>query len=203
MLRSYIKATRLHRWLARTDCPPAIQECRVLFDRVYAPKGAPDPSQELAEDPMDDIVQVPDSAMTSMVPEDLYTLIRRRKAVLRASLKFDGIVYSRASTHMGNSQIFFYPNGDKSLAPVAASIKYIYGTLTAEMLFAVQRHLPLDLHDNHTIDPFSMYPDFPAKLYSTNLQSRLEKVKVSWVVSHFARWVISDSHIVILSLSRD
>ncbi|KAG2127454.1 uncharacterized protein EDB93DRAFT_1096558 [Suillus bovinus] len=169
MLRSYIKAARLHRWLARTDCPPAIQECRALFDKVYAPKGAPDPSQELAEDPMDDI--------------------------------FDGIVYCRASTHMGNSQIFFYPNGDKSLTPVAASIKYIYGTLTGEMLFAVQRHLPLD--NSRTIDPFSMYPDFPAKLYSTNFQSRLEKAKVSWVVSHFARWAVSDSHIVILSVSRD
>ncbi|KAG2137126.1 uncharacterized protein EDB93DRAFT_1091336 [Suillus bovinus] len=160
MLRSYIKAARLHRWLARTDCPPAIQECRALFDKVYAPK-----------------------------------------AVLRASLKFDGIVYCRASTHMGNSQIFFYPNGDKSLTPVAASIKYIYGTLTGEMLFAVQRHLLLD--NNRTIDPFSMYPDFPAKLYSTNFQSRLEKAKVSWVVSHFARWAVSDSHIVILSVSRD
>jgi hypothetical protein len=102
---------------------------------------------------------------------------------------------------MGNSQIFFYPNGDKSLTPVAASIKYIYGTLTGELLFAVQRHLPLD--NNRTIDPFLMYPDFPAKLYLTNVQSRLEKVKVSWVVSHFTRWAVSDSHIVILSLSRD
>ena len=103
---------------------------------------------------------------------------------------------------MGNSQIFFYPNGDRSLTPVPTNIKYIYGTLTGEMLFAVQRHLPLDLHDR-TIDPFSMYPDFPAKLYSTNFQSRLEKVKVSWAVSHFARWAVSDCHAVILSLSRD
>ncbi|KAG2091535.1 uncharacterized protein F5147DRAFT_586320 [Suillus discolor] len=171
MLCSYIKATRFRRWLARPDCPPAIQECRVLFDKVYAPK----------------------------VPEDLYTLIRRRKAVLRASLKFDGIIYSRASTHLGNSQILFYPDGDRSLTPVPASIIYIYGTTTGEMSFAVQRHLPLDIHN----DPFSMYPDFPAKLYSTNLQSSLEKVKVSWVVGHFARWAVSDSHAVILSLSRD
>ncbi|KAG1742836.1 hypothetical protein EDB19DRAFT_1700617 [Suillus lakei] len=117
-----------------------------------------------------------------MVPEDLYTLIRRRTAVLRVSLKFDDIIYSRASMHMGN-KILFYPNGDRSLTPVPASIEYIYGTLTGEMLFAVQRHLPLDLH-NRTIDSFSMYPDFPAKLYSANFQSRLEKVKVSWVVSH-------------------
>ncbi|KAG2050010.1 hypothetical protein BDR06DRAFT_892543, partial [Suillus hirtellus] len=149
------------------DCPPAIQECRVLFDKVYAPKGAIDPHQELAEDPMDDV--------------------------------FDGIIYSRASTHLGNSQILFYPDGDRSLTPVPASIIYIYGTMTGEMSFAVQQHLLLDIHN----DPFSMYPDFPAKLYSTNLQSSLKKVKVSWVVGHFAWWVVSDSHAVILSLSCD
>ncbi|KAG2064014.1 hypothetical protein BDR04DRAFT_1036466 [Suillus decipiens] len=32
MLLSYIKAARLRCWLARPDCPPAIQECGVLFD---------------------------------------------------------------------------------------------------------------------------------------------------------------------------
>ncbi|KAG1882044.1 hypothetical protein C8R48DRAFT_587271 [Suillus tomentosus] len=170
MLRSYIKATKFRCWLARPDCPPAIQECRILFDRVYAPNGATDP---LPEDPMDD-----------------------------ASLKYDGIIYSRASTHLGNSQVFFYPGGDRSLTLVPANITYIYGTLTGEMMFAVQRHLPLDPH-NRPIDPFSMYSEFPAKLYSTNLQSCLEKVKVSWVVGHFARWAVSDCHTVILSLSRD
>ncbi|KAG2739280.1 hypothetical protein P692DRAFT_20756232, partial [Suillus brevipes Sb2] len=103
---------------------------------------------------------------------------------------------------LGNSQILFYPRGDRSLTPVPASIKYIYGTLTDEMLFAVRRHLPLDHHDR-TVDPFSMYPDFPAKLYSADLESRLENAKVSWVVGHFARWTVSGRHAVILSLSRD
>lgn len=28
----------LHYWLSQLDCPPAIQECKVLFDRIYAPK---------------------------------------------------------------------------------------------------------------------------------------------------------------------
>ncbi|KAG1794240.1 uncharacterized protein HD556DRAFT_1237055, partial [Suillus plorans] len=117
-----------------------------------------------------------------------------------ATLKFDGVIYSKASTHLGNSQIFFYPRGDRSLTPVAASIKYIYSTLTGELLFAVQRHILLD---HHIIDPFSMYPDFPAKLYSTDFETRLENAKVSWVVSHFARWRVSDCHAVILFLSHD
>jgi hypothetical protein len=199
MLLSYIKAARLRCWLARPDCPPAIQECGVLFDRVFN-KNATNSIHELAEDPMNDTIMVADCAATSAVPEDLYTLIRRRTAVLRATLKFEGVIYSKASTHVGNSQIFFYPRGDRSLTPVPANIKYIYSTLTGELLFAVQRHIPLD---HHIVDPFSLYPDFPAKLYSTDLENRLENAKVSWVVSHFARWRVSDGYAVILSLSRD
>ncbi|KAG2030820.1 hypothetical protein BDR03DRAFT_1016760 [Suillus americanus] len=57
MLLSYIKAARLCHWLTRPDCPPAIQECG------------------LAEDPMNDTIQVANCAATSAVPEDLYTLI--------------------------------------------------------------------------------------------------------------------------------
>lgn len=202
MLRSYIKTTMFRRWLARLDCPPAVQECRDIFDGVYAPKSSQNSSQEFAEDPMNDTIRVPDCAMTSAVPDDLYTLLRRRTAILRATLKFDGVIYSRASTHLGNSQILYYPRGDRTLTPVPASIRYIYGTLTGELVFAAQRHLPLDPHYN-TIDPFSFYPDFPAKMYSTGLESRLENVKVTWVVSHFARCTVSSRHTVILALSRD
>ncbi|KAG1832853.1 hypothetical protein DFJ58DRAFT_671028, partial [Suillus subalutaceus] len=150
-------------------CPPAIQECRDIFDRVYAPKSAENSSQQY---------------------------------YVRATLKFDGIMYSRASTHLGNSQILFYPRGDQTLTPVPASIKYIYGTLMGELSFAAQRYLPPDCHDG-MIDPFSIYPDFTAKMYSMELESRLENVKVTWAVSHFARWTVSTRHAVILSLSRD
>ncbi|KIK37974.1 hypothetical protein CY34DRAFT_91769, partial [Suillus luteus UH-Slu-Lm8-n1] len=202
MLHSHIKTTMLCRWLARLDSLPIIQECRDIFDRVYTPKSAENSSQEFAEDPINDIICVPYSAMTSAVPDDLYSLLKRRTTILHATLKFEGVIYSRASTHLGNSQVLFYPQGDRTLTPVPASIKYIYGTLTGELSFAAQRHLPLDRQDC-TIDPFSIYPDFPAKMYSTELESRLENVKVTWVVSHFARWMVSGRHTVILFLSRD
>jgi hypothetical protein len=76
MLRSFIKTTMFRRWLARLDCPPAVQECRDIFDGVYAPKSSQNSSQEFAEDPMNDTIRVPDCAMTSAVPDDLYTLLR-------------------------------------------------------------------------------------------------------------------------------
>ncbi|KAG2076367.1 hypothetical protein BDR04DRAFT_1114419 [Suillus decipiens] len=108
---------------------------------------------------------VADCAVTSMVPDDLYALIRQQMAVLHATLKFNSVVYSKASTHLGNSQIFFYPQGDWLLTPVPASIKYIYNH-----------------HHTRIMDPFAMYRSFPAKLYLTDLESHLENVKVSWVV---------------------
>jgi hypothetical protein len=63
-------------------------------------KSATNSIRELAEDPMNDTIHVADCAATSAVPEDLYALIRRRMAVLHTTLKFDGIVYSKASTHL-------------------------------------------------------------------------------------------------------
>lgn len=38
LLYSFIKAGRLKRWLARSDCPPAFKELKKLFDRLYMPK---------------------------------------------------------------------------------------------------------------------------------------------------------------------
>jgi hypothetical protein len=201
MLNSYIRATKLRCWLSRPDCPPVIRECKVLFDRMYAPKSATKSDEELAEDPFDDSVHAPISATATAVPEDLYALIKRRTAVLRARLRFDGVVYSRASTHVGNSQVFFYPRGDRLSSPIPGSIRHIYASPAGELVLAVQRYIPLG-RDDHTIDPFAMYPGFPAKLYSSSLSCHLETVKVAWVVGHFARWKVSSDQAVILSLCR-
>ena len=37
-----------------------------------------------------------------------------------------GVVYSHTSTDIGNSLIFFYPQGNRLLKPIPGSIKYIY-----------------------------------------------------------------------------
>ncbi|KIJ59119.1 hypothetical protein HYDPIDRAFT_76818, partial [Hydnomerulius pinastri MD-312] len=39
MLQSYIKGAKLRAWLSRPECPPAVQECKVLLDRAYGTKG--------------------------------------------------------------------------------------------------------------------------------------------------------------------
>ena len=108
LLHSHLRASKLKLWLPRTDCPPVFQEIKVLFDRIYAPKT------------LDSEVQT----QTRSVPSDLQSLLNAntKKVSLRARFRRNGIVYSRESTHAGNSQIYFYPNGDLRAPPVAGSI---------------------------------------------------------------------------------
>ncbi|KIK17456.1 hypothetical protein PISMIDRAFT_71177, partial [Pisolithus microcarpus 441] len=35
MLHSYLKGAKLRAWLSRLDCPPAIQECKIILNRAY------------------------------------------------------------------------------------------------------------------------------------------------------------------------
>jgi hypothetical protein len=196
MLQSYLKAARLRGWLSRPQCPPAIQECKILLDRAYRSKDA---SHHIDEYPLNDSARVPDTAMQTPVPEDLFRLTHQRIAVLRAHLKHERVIYSRSSTHIGNSLVLFYPKGDYNSSPVPGSIKYIYGS-NGILTFAVQRQCPL-LHGGQR-DPFATYAHFPAKLYSSTVLDNLEIVKLSWVVSHFARWAVSDDQVIVLSLCR-
>ncbi|KAG2053516.1 hypothetical protein BDR06DRAFT_885946, partial [Suillus hirtellus] len=93
MLYSFIKTSKLCCWLSQPDCLPAIQECKILFDKMSAPKSATNLGEELTEDPLDDSVQASPSASAVAVPEDLYALIKRR--------------------------FFFYPRGDRLSSPVS------------------------------------------------------------------------------------
>ncbi|KAG2059885.1 hypothetical protein BDR06DRAFT_848123, partial [Suillus hirtellus] len=49
MLHLFIKTSKIRCWLSCPDCPPAIQECKFLFDNMYAPKSTATLGEELAE----------------------------------------------------------------------------------------------------------------------------------------------------------
>jgi hypothetical protein len=106
MLSSFIKTSTLHYWLSRLDSPLAIQEYKFLFDSTYALKSAATLDEEFAEDPLNDGIQAPSSTVAVPVPEDLFVPIKWCTVILCARLKFNGTVYSRAFTHVRNSQLF-------------------------------------------------------------------------------------------------
>jgi hypothetical protein len=177
MLQSFIRSSRLRAWLAKPDCPPAIRECQRLFNRLF--------SSHLDDLPVED----------AHFPE-VHGMHGMHKTSRR--FKYDGVNYATSSTHIGNSLILFYPNGDRSQSPVPASITNIF--ITEEMVtFVVFRHLQAS---SGTVDPFHFFPDLSIALYSSRLSNTPENVNVEWVLGHFARFAVSAENVAVVSLSR-
>jgi hypothetical protein len=184
MLSSFVRAANLKHWLARPDCPPFIEECKRVFDQAFS-------------NTEDDKNTISQSAFHP-VPAFLRGIIKSQKVALRARHFYDHVTFSRMSTHLGNSLIMFYPSGDHSNKPVPGSINYIVAQDGGEVVYVIRRQQP----SSGAIDPFSRYPHFHAKIYSTVLSENLEVVKPEWVFSHYARWDLDEKHAVVLSLSR-
>lgn len=165
-------------------------ECKILFDKAYAPQR--DGYQWDAGAETGGMTE----ALPIAAPVDLHQLVKR-KVILHARLTLGRVVFARSSTHLGNSLIYFYVDGIRGARPAPGCIKYIFETDGINM-FAVQRHLP---PPNGTVNPFKYYPHFPAELFSAGLSPNLEIVKVEWVMCHFARFTLTSEHVAVLSLS--
>ena len=190
--RAFLRAANLRRWLSRPNCPNVIRQCKVLFDKLYGEKA--DGNAHLQEISLAD-----DNPPTSVpTPDDLRALINRSRVILQARYRADGVIYARAQTHVGNSLIMYYPDGDRSLPPIPGSIQYIY-SIDGRLRFAVRRyHTPTLSYS----DPFRHYADFPARIWATDKMDQLEAVEVGWVLSHFAQYRVSDTDVVVLALSQ-
>lgn len=192
LTRTFIRAGHLKRWLASSECPEILRYCKSIFDKAFG--------QNLEHDsPANDDDDMKPNPQKQRTPDDLKHLIRSNTVTLQAHHRHNGVVFSRSSTHMGNSLIYFYPSGSKSLSPVPGSITYIYHTDDTPITYTVRRQLPTP---PFTLDPFQAYPNFPAKLYSSALSENLETVRLEWVVAHYARWRLNPSEVVVVSLSR-
>jgi len=138
ILHTFIRAGNLKRWLARPDCLALIRACKELFDRAYSM----DPTQDADADDAAQHMQV-------RSPDDLRPLIEYPTISLRARHSHNGISYTRSSTHVGNSLVYYHPRGDETLEPVPGSIKYIYLPPHGAVTFVVQcqLHVALGTHD--------------------------------------------------------
>lgn len=114
-----------------------------------------------------------------------------------ARVKHRGIMYSRSSTHTGNSLVLFHPKGNNNLPPIPASIESIRQTGSIYELF-VRRQKPA----LGTPDPFQKYAHFPARLYSVELDYNVERIDLEWVSAHYARYPWDDRFVAVVSLSK-
>ncbi|KAF8592256.1 hypothetical protein K439DRAFT_1324962, partial [Ramaria rubella] len=167
------------RWLGSPDCPPVIKECKLLFNKVYGKQDDDSPDNQLLT-----------GASQSFLDNLHLLLLKQWEGTLYACFN-DNVVYSRASTHLGNSLILFYVAGKT----MPGCVQYIV-LLEGQITFVVCCH---NLAVSGIVDPFAPYPHFPAKLYSSQLAEHLDIVQVG----HFARWSISSENVVILNLTHD
>ncbi|KAJ7441261.1 hypothetical protein FB451DRAFT_1058265 [Mycena latifolia] len=165
--QSFIRGANLRRWLNRPDCPEVIKEFKRLFDKAYTPRWTLNK----------------ESAPLAVDGE-------------RAHFTYRGVNFSRASTHLGNSLILYYPSPKAD--PVAGSIQKIV-TRGDDTVFLVRRQAPLP---PDSFDPFLRYPHFPAKSYSSQMEDTLDTIPPSAIFSHCARFEYSNNRSVILNLSR-
>jgi len=110
---------RLICWLGRLDCPPAIKQCKLLFDKAYAPW---QDDHVNSGDHSGDRLQS-SSSCPSTVPADLHHLVKQSKVVLHAWLVRDQVVYARSSTHLGNSLVILFGKLIACIHPCVDSAK--------------------------------------------------------------------------------
>lgn len=168
-----MRAANLRRWLKRSDCPKIIRQFKSLFDKAFSPV-----NQEATKDN----TPLPNTPH----PREI------------AHYTHNGFNFSRASTHLGNSLVLYYPSAFHT-TPVAGSIEKITASSSCVQLsIRRQAALPKGQHD-----PFRRYPLFPATVYSSNMvNGPADKVSLEDVVSHVARFTFSLNRAVILNLSR-
>jgi hypothetical protein len=108
------------------------------------------------------------------------------------------VVFSRSSSHVGNSIVFYYPSPSSS-TPIAGSIQSIDSSRD-QVFFSIKRQAPLPPGKH---DPFCRFPLFPAVTYSSQMDDSPEDlVPAESVVSHAARYSFSSDRAVLVNLSR-
>ena len=197
LLTLFLKASKIRWWLTNPQVPLIIWEIQSLYDHIYAPNSTD------AADTVHDKDKLWTWGLAGLaIPKDLQPLLCPGdiEIHLQARLKQDGVIYSTSKTHKGNSQIFFYPNGDRMVAPVAGFIQYIYseGTKLNKTLLAVKHAITVD---KLITDPFAKYMHWPMQLYHLDLNKSCKWIPPEWISEHFTRWDFSSEHIVVLLLS--
>ncbi len=121
----------------------------------------------------DDAEPVEQMVCVIRVPDEYSLKCSRKREVAR--IKYRGIMYSRSTTHIGNSLVLYHPRGDRSLHPIPGSITSILQQ-GARYELVLRRQKPTF----GIPDPFQEYAHFPAKLYFTELESSFERIPLEW-----------------------
>lgn len=94
-MKSVARTANLRHWLRDPDCPKAVRQLKILFDKCFVPANAPSQTNEFVA----------------------------IKGARRAYAKHEGINFSGSATHEGNASIIYKPTPDDP--PIAGQIQWI------------------------------------------------------------------------------
>lgn len=166
-MQTFTKGGNIRWWLSRDDCPEAIRQFKIFFDNAFLR----DPKEK------------------GHAYHERMTLV--------AHIQHNGVNFSCAATHLGNSLISYY-SSPTATTPVAGSIQKI-AVNGPDVWLTVKRQAP---RPSNAYDPFTLYPSFPARVYSSSMLDHEDHIPITSVLSHVARFEFSANRVVILTLSR-
>ncbi|KAE9383260.1 hypothetical protein BT96DRAFT_844312 [Gymnopus androsaceus JB14] len=173
IIKSVTCTANMRHWLHRPDCPEAVWQLKIMFNKCFVPANAVKPENGL----------------------------RPMKGPRRAYARWDAANFSAAKTHPGNATIIYQPTPCEK--PIAGQIQDIRNIttpsgFTVELHIRPFEHLPKLLYD-----PFSHYPHLSATSYSSTLREKKDIIRLEDIVAHAARFDYSYHRTVLVNLSRD
>ncbi len=186
MFSAFSRSAKLKQWIARPDCPAFLKECKHYFDKAFST--LPEDSNRIGDSTFSAIL----AELWDIIPAGLKVAVCVRHL-------HNGIIFSHSKTHVGNSLIMYYPNGNRSNPPIPAEIENIVVGMDQRYTYVVCHQLPAP---PGTVDPFASYLHFPVKIFSSKISNVLEAVSPDWVMTHYARWKLDDDRVIVLDLLR-
>lgn len=205
LLRDFISKASIRRWLSGVNRVSIIKQCYKLLqpflgNRAPHLAGSDDSLNDLEDDRAGTFLGVGENEDDNGIDEEEQTPLYATSIVTEvARMRHAGVLYTRASTHVGNSLVLYHRAGDRSTEEIPASIQRIHQCGTNFKCF-VKRHKKVSIAQAAR-DPFKYYKYFDASLYSSALQEGMEEIEADWIKCHFARYPWSESQVVVVSLS--
>lgn len=128
IIKSITRTANIRRWLRRPDCPEAVRQLKVMFDKCFKP-------------------------LNGTVKEDN----RPQKGSRRAYAKWDSANFSPSKTHSGNATIIYRPSPAKNpIGGVIQEIRNVDTTsgFTIEVHVRPFESLPASLYDPFSRYPY-------------------------------------------------
>lgn len=121
IIKTATRTANIRRWLRRPDCPEAIRQLKVMFDKCFKP-------------------------VNGTVKE----ANRPHKGSRRAYVQWDSAIFSPSKTHSGNATIIYQPSpAEKPIGGVIQEIRNVrtMNGLTIEVHVRPFKSLPTSLYD--------------------------------------------------------